>query len=91
MQTGTPTMPHFEPLVAIVYPNPTQDGSRKCGKKWDIYFLFVVGDEFADRAPTEAPVPRKKTRPGRAAKEQRLKDKAHRARVKQGRKKLSDD
>jgi ribosome-associated protein len=43
------------------------------------------------RSATEAPVPRKKTRPGRAAKEQRLKDKAHRARVKQGRKKLSDD
>ena len=43
------------------------------------------------RSATEAPTPRKKTRPGRAAKEQRLKDKAHRSKVKQGRKRVSDD
>jgi ribosome-associated protein len=43
------------------------------------------------RSGTEVPTPRKKTRPGRAAKEQRLKDKAHRARVKQDRRRVSDD
>ena len=43
------------------------------------------------RSATEEPTPRKKTRPGRAAKEQRLKDKAHRSKVKQGRKRVSDD
>ncbi len=43
------------------------------------------------RSATEVPTPRKKTRPGRAAKEQRLKDKAHRSKVKQGRKRVADD
>ena len=43
------------------------------------------------RSATVEPVERKSTRPGRAVRERRLQDKAHRARVKQERRRVRDD